>query len=92
VHLVRQFRQSPGLSVLAREAGSAKPYDLALFSVDVVSSTTRVVERYATRWSIEPSNATSKQQMGVGQARNRLLKAVERTVPFGMLTQSLVII
>jgi hypothetical protein len=44
------------------------------------------------RWSIEPSNATSKQQMGVGQARNRLPKAVERTVPFGMLTQSLVII
>jgi hypothetical protein len=50
------------------------------------------VQRYAVRWSIEPSNATSKQQMGVGQARNRLPKAVERTVPFGMLVQSLVIV
>ncbi|MGW3472541.1 hypothetical protein ACWDKQ_29660 [Saccharopolyspora sp. NPDC000995] len=32
-----------------------------------------------------------KQQKGVGQARNRLGKAVERTVPFGMLMQSMVI-
>lgn len=86
------FGNAPGRCVLVREAGSAKPYDLALFTVDAVSSATRVVERYATRWSIEPSNATSKQQMGAGQARNRLPKAVERTVPFGMLTQSLVII
>jgi hypothetical protein len=86
------FGNPPGRCVLVREADSAKPYDLALFTVDAVASATRVVERYATRWSIEPSNATSKQQMGVGQARNRLPKAVERTVPFGMLTQSLVII
>ena len=43
------------------------------------------------RWSIEPSNAAGKQQMGVGQARNRLPKAVERTVPFGMIIQSMVI-
>ncbi|MBN1170940.1 MAG: transposase [Micromonosporaceae bacterium] len=35
---------------------------------------------------------TSKQQMGVGQARNRLPRAVERTVPFGMLVQSLVVV
>ena len=51
-----------------------------------------VVERYAIRWSIEPANAVGKQQMGVGQARNRVRKAVERTVPFGMLVQSLVVI
>jgi hypothetical protein len=30
--------------------------------------------------------------MGVGQVRNRLPKAVERTVPFGTLVQSLVIL
>jgi hypothetical protein len=51
-----------------------------------------VVERYALRWSIEPSNAVGKQVMGVGQARNRLPNPVERTVPFGMLVQSLVVI
>jgi hypothetical protein len=30
--------------------------------------------------------------MGVGQARNRVPKAVERTVPFGMLVQTMVIV
>ena len=30
--------------------------------------------------------------MGVGQARNRVKNAVERTVPFGMLIQSLVVV
>jgi hypothetical protein len=64
----------------------------ALFTLDQQATTAAVVERYAVRWSIEPSNATGKQQMGVGQARNRLPKAVQRTVPFGMLVQSLVII
>jgi hypothetical protein len=42
-------------------------------------------------WRIEPSNASGKQQAGVGQARNRLPRAVERTVPFGMIVQSMVI-
>jgi hypothetical protein len=63
-----------------------------LFTFDTQASTADVVARYAVRWSIEPANANGKQQMGVGQARNRLPKAVERTVPFGMLVQSLVII
>jgi hypothetical protein len=49
-----------------------------------------VVERYAVRWPIEPANAVGKQQMGVGQARNRVKNAVERTVPFGRLIQSMV--
>ena len=39
-----------------------------------------------------PANAVGKQQMGVGQARNRVENAVERTVPFGMLIQSLVVV
>jgi hypothetical protein len=86
------FGNAPGRCVLVREADCTKPYDLALFTVDLACAATEVAERYATRWSIEPSNATGKQHMGVGQARNRLPKAVQRTVPFGMLTQSLVII
>jgi hypothetical protein len=71
---------------------SAKFYDLALFTVDTTPTAAGVVQRYAVRWSIEPSNATSKQQTGVGQARNRVPRAVERTVPFGMLVQTLVIV
>jgi DDE superfamily endonuclease len=86
------FGNTPGRCVLVREANSTKAYDLALFTFDLQATAAQVVARYAVRWSIEPSNANGKQQMGVGQARNRLPKAVERTVPFGMLVQSLVII
>jgi hypothetical protein len=86
------FGNTPGRCVLVREENSVKAYDLALFTLDLPATPAGVVERYAVRWSIEPSNANGKQQMGVGQARNRLPKAVERTVPFGMLVQSLVII
>ncbi|HEV8559197.1 MAG TPA: transposase [Actinophytocola sp.] len=86
------FGNAAGRCVLVREEDSTKPYDLALFTMDETVAATEVVERYAVRWSIEPSNATGKQQMGVGQARNRLRKAVERTVPFGMLMQSMVIV
>ena len=46
-----------------------------------------IVARYADRWTIEPANATGKQLLGVGQARNRLPRAVERTVPFGFLSR-----
>jgi hypothetical protein len=86
------FGNTPGRCVLVREEKTTKAYDLALFTVDLEASAADVVARYAVRWSIEASNASGKQQMGVGQARNRLPKAVERTVPFGMLVQSLVII
>jgi hypothetical protein len=86
------FGNTPGRCVLVRDDDSAKVYDLALFTVDIDASISEVIERYAVRWSIEPSNANGKQHMGVGQARNRLPKAVQRTVPFGMLVQSLVIV
>ena len=61
-------------------------------TLDPAATPEQIVERYAIRWSIEPANAVGKQQMGVGQARNRVKNAVERTVPFGMLIQSLVVI
>jgi hypothetical protein len=85
------FANTPGHCVLVREVDSTKAYDLALFTTDTTATPEQIVERYAVRWSIEPSNATGKQQMGVGQARNRLPRAVERTVPFGMIIQSMVI-
>jgi hypothetical protein len=85
------FGNTPGRCVLVRDEDSDKAYDLALFTIDPDATTEHAVERYAIRWAIEPSNAAGKQQMCVGQARNRLPKAVERTVPFGMLIQSLVV-
>jgi hypothetical protein len=86
------FGNTPGRCVLVREDTSTKPYNMALFTLDTDTDDAGIVERYAVRWSIEPTNATSKQHMGVGQAHNRLPKAVKRTVPFGMLVQSLVIL
>ena len=86
------FGNAPGRCVLVREPDSTKAYDLALFTLDQAATPAQIVQRYAVRWSIEPANAVGKQQMGVGQARNRVKNAVERTVPFGMLIQSLVII
>ena len=86
------FGNTPGRCVLVRELGSTNAYDLALFTLDQTATPAQIVERYAMRWSIEPANAVGKQQMGVGQARNRVKNAVERTVPFGMLIQSLVVV
>ena len=86
------FGNAPGRCVLVREPGSTNAYDLALFTLDPAATGEQIVERYAIRWAIEPANAVGKQQMGVGQARNRVKNAVERTVPFGMLIQSLVVI
>jgi DDE superfamily endonuclease len=86
------FANTPGRLVLVRDPTSEKVYDLALFTTDLAAAVSDVVERYAARWSIEPANAAGKQHLGVGQARNRLPKAVARTVPFGMLVQTLVIV
>ena len=78
--------------MLVREPDTATGYHLALFTTDRDANAERIVERYAERCSIEPANAVGKQLLGVGQARNRLAKAVERTVPFGFLVQTLVIV
>jgi hypothetical protein len=86
------FGNTAGHVVLARDPDSTNAYDLALFTTDSDTAGGQIVERYAVRWSIEPSNANGKQQTGVGQARNRLPQAVERTVPFGMIVQSMVIV
>jgi len=78
--------------VLVRDPDTTSGYDLALFTTDTANGGADIVERYAQRWSIEPANATGKQLLGVGQARNRVPNAVERTVPFGFLVQTLVIL
>ena len=85
------FKSAAGQLVLVRDPGSRKPYDLGLFSLDTTASPAAVAERYSWRWPIEPSNAAGKQLLGVGDACNRTRKAVERTVPFGFLIQTLLI-
>ena len=44
------------------------------------------MQRYADRWSIEQAIKDGKDLLGVGDAHNRLAPAVARTVPFMMLT------
>jgi hypothetical protein len=86
------FKSAPGRVVLVRDPGSPKPYDLGLFTLDTTADPAAIAERYSRRWAIEPSNATGKQITGVGDPCNRAAKAVERTVPFGLLIQSLLIV
>jgi SRSO17 transposase len=80
--------------VLVRDVGSTAKagYDLALITTDLHSPATEILARYAARWSIEVAFEDARQHTGVGEARNRTLRAVERTVPFGLITQSLVVV
>jgi hypothetical protein len=64
----------------------------ALVTTDLTTPVALIVERYAGRWAIEVAFADAKNTTGVGEARNRTQKAVERTVPFGLYTQSIVVI
>jgi hypothetical protein len=66
-------------------------YDIALVTTDLDATAAQVIERYAARWSIEVAIEDAKQLGGVGQARNRLERAVERTVPFGLVVNTLAI-
>jgi hypothetical protein len=77
--------------VLVRDPDSGKTYDLGLFTLGTQAPPAAIAERYSWRWPIEPSNAVGKQLLGAGDACNRVEKAVERTVPFAFLVQSLLI-
>ena len=65
-------------------------YGLPLVTTDLESTAEDLVARYASRWGIEQSFADARQIMGVGEARNRTRRAVERTVPFGLICFSVV--
>jgi hypothetical protein len=77
--------------VLVRAPGAPDGYDLALVSTDLDATPAALVERYADRWPVEVLFEEARQVAGVGQARNRTRKAVERTVPFGLVCVSLVV-
>jgi hypothetical protein len=79
------LHRTPVRLVLAREPTSKKLYDIALITTDLAVSGTDLVAGYSWRWSIEQTIRDCKLLLGVGDARNRLQAAVERTVPFQML-------
>jgi len=78
--------------ILLRDNGTTSGYAIAVFTTDLTSSPEQIIERYAARWSIEVAFADAKQTTGVGEARNRTRLAVERTVPIGLITQSLIML
>ena len=82
------FGTRPVTVVLIRDR-SAAGYDLALVTTDAAASPARVIERYASRWSIEVAIEDSKQVFGAGQARNRTARAVERAIPFQLACQAI---
>jgi Transposase DDE domain len=78
----------PVTVVLIRDR-STTGYDLALVTTDTAASAAQVIERYASRWSIEAAIEDARQVFGAGQARNRTARAVERTVPFQLACQAI---
>jgi hypothetical protein len=48
-----------------------------------------VIERYASRWSIEVAIEDARQVFGAGQAPSRTARAVERTIPFQLACQAI---
>ena len=71
--------------MLLRDADTTIGADLAL-----TTPAEELIGRYADRWSIEVTLRENRQDLGTGQAENRVLPAVERTVPFGLFTYTII--
>lgn len=86
------FGTRPVQVVLVRAPDAPDGFDLALVSTDLAATPAELVKRYAARWQVEVCFREARQDAGVGQARNRVRRAVERTVPFGLVCYSLAIV
>lgn len=92
---VRPLRTQPVRVILIRDPNPRRPkhpYDLAILTTDLTSPAEQIIERYAARWPIEVCFHDGKHLTGIGQARTRTETSVRRMVPFGLLTQTLVIL
>jgi hypothetical protein len=78
--------------VLSRPVGATDGYDLALVTTDLAATPQAIIERYADRWSIEVAFLEARHLAGVGHARTRTRRSVERLVPFGLCCLSLAIV
>ncbi len=84
------FHTRPVTLMLIRKPARSEGFDVAIASTDIDASPGELIARYDSRWTIETAHQEAKAN-GVGQARNRVQNAVERTVPFGFLTQTITI-
>jgi hypothetical protein len=86
----KPFHTRPVKVLLIRNPGHTGGFDVAFASTDADTPAAKLIARYDSRWSIETCHQEAKAH-GVGEARNRVQKAVERTVPFGFLAQTITI-
>ena len=86
----KPFHTRPLKVTLVRNPNSTKDFDIAIASTDTTATAAQTIERYDGRWVIETVHQDAKNH-GVGDARNRVQKAVEKTVPFGFLTITITI-
>jgi hypothetical protein len=77
--------------ILSRPPGARDGYQLALVTTDLAATPAVIIERYADRWSEEQAFLDARYLAGVGQARTRTRRSVERLVPFGLCCLSLAI-
>jgi hypothetical protein len=81
-------RSRPVRVIIVSEPG--RP-GVALVTTGMTAPAGELVTRYASRRAIEVAFSDARAITGAGEARNRTPRAVERTVPFALFTQSLVI-
>ncbi len=84
------FHTRPVTIMLIRKPDRTEGFDVAIATTDVDATRSQLIARYDSRWTIETAHQEAKAH-GVGQARNRVRRAVERTVPFGFLAQTITI-
>ena len=72
-----------------RKANTTSSYDIAIVTTDLHSTAEAIIARYASRWAIEVAFHEGKNIGGVGDAQNRTERAVERTVPFTFMSQTI---
>jgi hypothetical protein len=78
--------------ILSRDQDTTDGYDLALVTTGMTAAPAALVTRYATRREIEQAFGDARNVLGAGEARNRVRKAVERTIPFAMLVPAIAVI
>jgi hypothetical protein len=77
--------------VLSRPPGAPDGYQLALVTTDLAATPAAIIGRYADRWSAETMFLDARHLAGVGQARTRTRRSVQRLVPFGLCCLSVAI-
>jgi DDE superfamily endonuclease len=84
--------RQPVQVILSRPPGAPDGYQLALVTTDLAATPAQVIERYSDRWSAEQAFLDARHLAGVGQARTRTERSVNRLVPFGLCCMSLAIV